>query len=107
MKYLSIMPDYTGSCIKDDFSGEFVDLESMDLPKDFLEEILNWHSAYRKIIPLSEKERNKSLDEIEKLDIHGINIARKLIKLKNIKVKYFSEGKLEYIYFTEEEKMKI
>ncbi|MGL4427020.1 MAG: hypothetical protein ACRCUQ_04630 [Alphaproteobacteria bacterium] len=107
MKYLTIMPDYTGSCIKDDFSGEFVDLESMELPKDLLEEILNWHSDYRKIIPLSEKERNESLEEIEKLDIRGINIAKKLIKLKNIKIKYFSEGKLQYIYFIDEEKMKI
>lgn len=102
MKYLTIMPDYTGSCIKDDFSGEPIDLDSMELPEDFLEKILSWQSAYRKIIPLPEEERKKLFEEIENLDNQGINIARKLIKLKNVKVRYFSEGKLKYIYFTEE-----
>ena len=32
MKYIILMPDYTGSCIRDEF-GEEINLKSLNLPK--------------------------------------------------------------------------
>ncbi|MFW9873667.1 MAG: hypothetical protein ACFFG0_11220 [Candidatus Thorarchaeota archaeon] len=99
MRYIILMPDYTGSCIRDEF-GEEIKLESLNLPKRILDEINIWHDAYRKIIPLSMEERTKKINEIEKLDVQGLKIAKSLKKLIHgeSKVKYFSEGKLKYIY---------
>jgi len=99
MKYIILMPDYTGSCIRDEF-GEEINLKSLNLPKYILNEINTWHNEYRKIIPLDMKERSQKIEEIEKLDSQGLELARNLQKLipGGAKVKYFSEGKLKYIH---------
>ena len=99
MRYIVLMPDYTGSCVRDEF-GEEIKLESLNLPKNILDEINIWHEAYRKIIPLTMEERTQKIDDIEKLDVQGLKIANSLKKLipGGAKVKYFSEGKLKYIH---------
>ena len=99
MRYIVLMPDYIGSCIRDEF-GEEIKLESLNLPKNILDEINIWHDAYRQIIPLTMKERIQKIDDIEKLDVQGLKIANNLKKLipGGAKVKYFSEGKLKYIH---------
>ena len=98
MKYIVLMPDYTGSCIRDEFEGEIA-MESLGLPKEIFNEITVWHNAYRKIIPLSEEEREQRIEEIEKLDAQGLELAKNLKTLVpgGAKVKYFSEGKLKYL----------
>lgn len=100
MRYLIIAPDYVETCIKDEFNG-YIDYEELGIPQDFIEEINSWHLSYRQIIPLSMEERTKKTEDIERLDTQGLSIARKLMKKINepIKVKYFSEGKLKYIFF--------
>ena len=98
MKYIVLMPDYTGSCIRDEFEGEIA-MESLNLPKKTFNEITIWHNAYRKIIPLSKEEREQKIEEIEKLDAQGLEFAKSLKTLipGGAKVKYFSEGKLKYL----------
>lgn len=98
MKYIVLMPDYTGSCVRDEFEGE-ISVESLNLPEHILNEITTWHNAYRKIIPLSKEEREQRKEEIEKLDAQGLELAKSLKNLipGGAKVKYFSEGKLKYI----------
>ncbi|MDZ7878908.1 MAG: hypothetical protein U5L45_14600 [Saprospiraceae bacterium] len=96
--YLTLIPNYTQSCIRDDFNG-IIDINMLNLPKELIDEINIWHMSYRVIIPLSVEQRQLILTEIEKLDEQGILIA-KLIKKKslgNTKIKYFSEGKLKYL----------
>lgn len=99
MRYLTIAPDYSRSCIKDDFNG-FVDLSEMKLPQDFIEEIFSWHLLYKQIIPLSIEDREKMFDEIDRLDQQGLRIADRLRELAEggAKVKYYSEGRLKYLY---------
>lgn len=98
MKYIVIIPDYMGSCIRDEFEGEIA-VESLELPDDIINEINAWHNNYRKIIPLSTKERGQRKEEIEKLDAQGLELAKCLETLipGGAKVKYFSEGKLKYM----------
>jgi hypothetical protein len=100
MKYLILAPDYTGSCIQDEFEGE-VPLEELLIPKEIADELTIWHIAYREIIPLAEKERDRRLNQIEKLDAQGLKLAKKLEELipGGAKIKYFSEGKLQYLHF--------
>jgi hypothetical protein len=38
MKYIVLMPDYTGSCIRDEFEGEIA-VESLNLPKETFNEM--------------------------------------------------------------------
>lgn len=98
MKYLTIMPDYTGSCVQDDFGGK-IEIDQLDLPSEFVDEILSWHADYRGIIPLGDEQRLAKMDVIEKLDNKGLKIAQKLEDLVHggAKVKYFSEGKLKFL----------
>ena len=98
MRYLTIIPDYAGSCIRDDYNGQ-VNIEDLELPQDFLEEISFWHKSYRMIIPLSEEERAARKEEIKDLDKQGIELSRKLTDLlpEGAKVKYFSEGLMKYL----------
>jgi len=98
MRYLVITPDYTQSCIRDEFEG-VISLDDLSLPKEFIDEISIWHDSYRKIIPLGSADRKTCMREIEKLDMQGIKIAKQLSNLVpgGAKVKYFSEGKLRYL----------
>lgn len=97
MKYMILMPDYTGSCIRDEFEGE-VNVDELGLSTQMISELKSWHNEYRKIIPLSLEEREASVDQIEELDKMGLHIAKKLeIEISGgAKVKYFSEGNLSY-----------
>lgn len=92
------MPDYTGSCIRDDFEGQ-IDLNDLKLSNDFLVKLNTWHEAYKKIIPLNENERKKRNHEIEKLDEEGLRLRDelKLLILGGAKIKYFSEDKGQII----------
>jgi hypothetical protein len=98
MKYLTVAPDYTGSCIIEDFDGR-IDVQNLGLPIDFIKVVETWHSSYREIIPLNEEQRLEKMDFIETLDREGVQIAKKLEALIHggAKVKYFSEGKLKYL----------
>lgn len=98
MRYLTIMPDYTGSCIRDDFAGE-VDLLGLGLPSEYVEKVNSWHITYREIIPLDEAERAALSEKIKDLDYKGIELAKKLMELigGDAKVRYFSEGLLTFI----------
>lgn len=98
MRYLTIAPNYTGSCIQDDFSGP-IDLSELNLPQDFINEITAWHLKYRSIIPLSDEDRKVVISEIKILDIQGLILAEKLRKIipGGAKVRYFSEGLLKYL----------
>ena len=98
MKYLTLIPNYTGSCIQDDFEGQ-INLESLNLPHDFIEKLNVWHDSYKAIIPLNEQERKKISREIENLDDEGLQLAKTLKQLISgeTKIKYFSEGRLAYL----------
>lgn len=99
MKYLTIIPNYTGSCLQDHFEGQ-IELEELKLPQEFIDRLSSWHDTYRKIIPLNNDDRAKRIKEIEQLDDEGLDLARKLRILVQggAKVKYYSEGKLKYLY---------
>lgn len=99
MRYLTIMPDYTQSCIKDDYKGR-VEIEELNLPQEFVAELNNWHSNYREIIPLDDDQRQVIMNRIDQLDEWGLKLAHQLVTLVpgGAKVKYFSEGKLKYLY---------
>ncbi len=93
MKYLTLMPDYTGSCIRDDFEGQ-IEPTLLGLPQSFLRRLYTWQDLYKKIIPLDQDEREKKIHEIERLDQEGLSLAKELRQLipGGAKVKYFSEG---------------
>lgn len=98
MKYLTLIPDYTGSCIQEDNVGS-ITLESLSIPTQLVKEINEWHQEYRKIIPLSDHDRSLRMEDIEKLDSYGLLLADKLRKMVpgGAKVRYYSEGKYKYL----------
>jgi len=75
--YLTLIPEYTGSCIHDD-SGNQIEIQDLKLPKSLLDELTLWQAAYREIIPLSDEERLIITDRIEQLDNIGLSLAQKL-----------------------------
>lgn len=99
MKYLTVMSDYTGSCLYDDFIGQ-IEFDELGLPQEYISMLYSWNESYRRIIPLSENERFELNEEIEQLDREGIELARKLIYLVpgGAKVKYYSEVKLKHLH---------
>ena len=98
MKYLIIMPDYTTSCLRDAFEGP-IKVEELKLPREFIRELSYWHDLYRKIIPLDDEARAMRIEEIERLDNKGLELAKKLKDLVpgGAKVKYYSEGKSQFL----------
>ena len=97
MKYLIVAPEYTGSCIHDEFVGD-INIEDLNLAPALIEEFTEWNEEYKKIIPLEEEERKKMAHEIERLDKKGVELSKTLVSIPGgAKVKYFSEGKMEYI----------
>ena len=98
MRYLTIASEYTGSCIKDDNLGQIDCLELVH-DRGLCKELDEWSFDYRAIIPLDIKERDQCRDEINALDERGILLAKKLVRAVQgrAKVKYYSEGKLEYL----------
>jgi hypothetical protein len=98
MRYLTITPDYTGSCIKDEFTGQLA-IEELGLPQAYIDAISLWNESYRVIIPFSEEQRQARKKEIEKLDRQGIEFSKTLKELVpgEVKVKYFSEGLMKYL----------
>jgi len=98
MKYLTLIPDYTGSCIQDDYNGR-IELNELNLPQGLINEITDWHKSYRKIIPLSEEQRLGKIQEIERLDLQGLELAERISQMisGDAKVRYYSEGKCKYL----------
>ena len=96
--YLSFMTSYNGTCLVDDYNNEST-INDFNLPNKIIEKINDWNEKYSKIIPMSEDDRQIHNSEIEELDSEGIKIC---IDIKNafseeIKIRYFSEGKLKYL----------
>jgi len=98
MKYLTIMPDYTGSCIIDEIKGQ-IEVKELCLPQEFINELDLWHESYRRIIPLDMEQRSQRISEIDVLDKQGLKLSQTLSELipNGAKVKYYSEGLLKYI----------
>jgi hypothetical protein len=98
MRYLTVAPDYTGSCVVDDYNG-ILDYSDLGVNEYFITELKAWNARYRKIIPLDESERKKLMDEIKKLDEQGIAFSKRLAESVpgGAKVKYFSEGTFSYL----------
>jgi len=98
MKYLTLIPDYTSSCLKEDSIG-YINIEDLGLPQSFTDRLLKWHESYRKIIPLGEDQRSKERETIMELDKEGLLLAKEMANLitGGAKVKYFSEGLMRYI----------
>ncbi len=98
MKYFTLIPDYTGSCIQD-VDNERVEIDELGLPPDLIREIESWHASYRKIIPLSEDQRLQIIKHIEELDAQGLKLSKDIAKSVpgGAKVRYYSEAKYQYI----------
>ena len=99
MRYLILATSYNNNFLYDEFDNDF-NIETLKLPSEFILKISEWNSEYKKIIPLSTESRKLKYKEIEDLDSQGIHIAQNLKALMSneIKIKYFSEGKLEFKY---------
>lgn len=80
MKCLILIPDYTGSCLQQEGIG-LVELETLGIPQQLVNEINEWHEKYKQIIPLSDHDRLLRSSEIEKLDFQGLALADKLKKM--------------------------
>ena len=98
MKYLVITADYNTSGIKDEFEGT-LDKGDIELSDELWSELESWVSAYQEIIPMTQEQRALEKDKIAKLDETGIAIKQKVSEHFNgeVKIKYYSEGLLEYI----------
>ncbi len=86
------------SGIKDEFEG-CLNKENIELTDSLWSELESWVSEYQEIIPMTQEQRATEKEKISKLDIKGISIKQKIIEHFNgdVKVKYYSEGLLDYI----------
>jgi len=97
MKYVILAADYSDDYLKEEFSGENV-IEILQLDKDTKDKLRMWNDNYKLIIPMEAKERMCNLDLINKLDKEGMDLLKKIEKQNQVKIKYFSEGFLKFIY---------
>ena len=94
MRYLTVSADYDSTGVKDLNEGE---LDESQLPLDSVlwAKIKKWVSDYQIIIPMDNTERAASDELISKLDDQGLEICREILNhLKDVKVEYYSEGRL-------------
>lgn len=98
MRYLTLMADYTQSGLRDDYIGTVVP-EEVGLSDDLGDRIRAWNERYRAIIPLDETARTEpqAAALIEELDRLGLALVEEIANYSEIKVRYFSEGRLRYV----------
>lgn len=96
MKYITLIADYTQSCLHDDYIGP-LELNELDLPAEIIKQLIQWNDRYKSIIRLSQEERAGHITFINMLDKEGLELSEKLRILLDAKVRYYSEGLLRYI----------
>jgi hypothetical protein len=100
MRYLTVAADYTQSCLRDDFEGP-MEPETLGLPQILCDELRKWNDQYRKVIPLSEEDRERAtvVQLIRRLDEQGQWLAEWVAETlePEVKVRYYSEGCLKYL----------
>lgn len=92
--------DYQEVSLRDDQEGQ-VDMHDLDLQAALVDEIVDWNSAYQSIIPASASERSSEplVSLIDSLDQTGLELADLIAAAVKggVKVRYYSEGRLEYL----------
>lgn len=103
MIYITVKADYDGHPIKDTYSGEIA-LCCAGLSKEFQLKIKIWNIDYEKIILMSPAERLENRELIELLDLEGVDICRGILKELGgeVKIQYYSEGRLKFTDFLSE-----
>lgn len=102
MKYLIISADYKTTGIKDKYSGEVCQAD-LGVSDSLWADISAWVEEYAVITLMTPEERitEYALNKINELDNKGLELAERFKKeLKNdVKISYFSEGKLKYLRY--------
>jgi hypothetical protein len=100
MHYLTVMADYTGSALRDDFGGP-VEPEALGLDASTAAAIREWNQRYRVVIPLGQRERAAPENEsiVATLDREGLALADRVAAAlaDGSKVRYYSEGLLRHL----------
>jgi len=99
MKYLTLSADYN-SFLKDDYDLSF-SYKDLNIPLPLLERIFKWYETYSPIISMSDEERSNSISLINLLDSEGLELTEQLKEIvgEKAKIKYYSEGRLDYLTF--------
>lgn len=93
MRYLVVDGELGGTGIRDKYANgySYVKPKELGLSQGLISQIDKWKKAYEQVHYNGYKEK----DIIERLDMEGINIAKKIIEeLQNIKVEYYSDAYL-------------
>lgn len=95
MKYLILRADYNNQFLVNEFDQE----DEVSLPLEIWERFIDWNEQYKKFIPMSMEERKHYNQEINRLDEDALILMSELHRVfgSNIKIKYFSEGRMKYI----------
>lgn len=99
MRYLTVAASYTDSGLQDDFDGPLT-AEALNLPRSLSENLRLWNEQYQAVIPLSGEQRlqRQTTDVINALDAQGQVLSKEIARaLGDAKVRYYSEGKLQYL----------
>ncbi len=100
MHYLTVMADYTGSALRDDFAGP-VDPEALGLDASTAAALREWNERYRAVIPLGQRDRAASdiASLVATLDQEGMALADRVAAAlaDGSKVRYYSEGLLRHL----------
>jgi hypothetical protein len=99
MRYLTLAAEYTGSPLRDDFTGTIV-REDVGLSAALRTRIGDWNDRYRVIIPLSTEQRLQVhvAEMIAALDTEGAELVAAVEDaLHGAKVRYYSEGLLRFL----------
>lgn len=86
-------------------TGEQVSFNETSISQGTWQELQNWVLEYDHIIPMTENERNKAIEEITNLDEKGLKLKEKLESewkfgkqnCEEIVYTYFSEGLLKIL----------
>ena len=97
MRYLTLKTDFN-NFLKDDFNSDFT-FDELEIPNSLLNEIILWYEEYRPYILMDSNERRLKYAEIDKLDLKGKKLASAISKSikEDVKIRYYSEGRLKYV----------
>lgn len=101
MRYIVVTADYNSTGVKEK-DGLWLSDSTFKLSEPLWNRIANWVTDYSSIIMMDMPERNVNKQKIADLDKEGLEIC-KMIKIEKdgeVKVEYYSEGKLEFIHIS-------
>ena len=90
-RYLTVDGMISGTGIRDQYEGKYIDPKLLDISAELVGKLNNWHERYKQEFYNNYADKIK----VQQLDKEGIEISKDVSnELENCKVSYFSDADL-------------